>query len=99
MQSLLPSCSASLSSEGTSGLGSLHGSSEELSETSDYQRSTPSPRDQDDDLFMVAKNKNKTFRVSSPDLSFHRRKNKDLGFCKKKIPTIYVCVNREKGRN
>ena len=53
LKSSLPSSSsASVSSLTTSGLGSLHGSSEEMSETSDYQRSTPSPRDQDDDLFM-----------------------------------------------
>ena len=63
VKSSLPSCSSSMSSMSTSGLESLHGSSEEMSETSDYQRSTPSPRDQDDDLFMahvINRNKNKT---------------------------------------
>ena len=74
LKSSLPSSSSSsVSSLATSGLGSLHGSSEEMSETSDYQRSTPSPRDQDDDLFMghlVARNQNKTRTTTS---AFHVR--------------------------
>ena len=59
------SSSSSLSTSGL-GLGSLHGSSEEMSETSDYQRSTPSPRDQDDDLFIIQKKQN----VSSFQVTF-----------------------------
>jgi len=55
LKSSVPSSSSSsVSSLTTSGLGSLHGSSEEMSETSDYQRSTPSPRDQVSVLIKLA---------------------------------------------